>query len=112
MSPSATAALSSIDRLGPLTPSELAEVERVQRPSVTRTLTGLEAAGLVVREADPIDRRVARVRTTPQGRRLLRRLRHRKRAYLAQRLRGLDGDELAKLHDAVAILERLLEDPA
>src|ERR1700759_3405800 len=53
LSPSATAALATINRSGPLTPSELAELERVKRPSMTRTLGCLEAGGLIERPADP-----------------------------------------------------------
>src|SRR3954447_2606118 len=90
ISPSMAAAPASIDRLGPLTPSELAEVERIQRPTATRAIANLETAGLIVREGDPSDRRVCRVRTSAEGRRLLKRVRSRKNAYLARRLRRLD----------------------
>src|SRR5437867_6858813 len=55
LSPSQTAALSTIDRHGPLTPSELATLERVQRPTATRIVARLEGAGLVQRAADPAD---------------------------------------------------------
>ena len=61
LSPSQTAALATIERHGPLTPSELAERERVQRPTVTRVLARLEEAGLVERAADPGDRRCSLV---------------------------------------------------
>lgn len=108
LSPSLTAALSSLERHGPLTPSELAVRERVQRPTATRILAGLDAAGLVVREPDARDGRVVRVRVTPAGRALLRRLRGRKTAYLARRMRRLEPEEIATLERAAAILERLL----
>src|SRR3989442_15724376 len=71
-------ALSSIDRLGPLTLGELAAAERVQPPTVTRVVGRLEEQGLVEREADPADRRVARVRSSAEGRRFLARNRNRK----------------------------------
>ena len=109
LSPSLTASLSSIDRHGPLTPSRLAEIERVQRPTATRLVARLEEDGLVTREGDPDDGRVSHVRVTPEGRALVKRLRSRKNAYLAKRLRGLDEDELATLERATAILERVLE---
>jgi DNA-binding MarR family transcriptional regulator len=70
----------------------------------------LERDGLVVREPDPHDGRVARVRLSTEGRRVLRRLRGRKQAYLERRLRGLDDDERATLERAAAILERLLRE--
>ena len=108
LSPSLTAALSTLERYGPLTPSELAARERVQRPTATRILAGLDAAGLIVREPDPSDGRVTRVRVTPAARTLLRRLRGRKTAYLARRMRRLTPAELVTLAQAAAILERLL----
>jgi DNA-binding MarR family transcriptional regulator len=110
LSPSLTAALASIERHGPLTPSALAELERVQRPTATRILSGLEAAGLVVREPDPDDRRVARISTSAEGRDLLRRLRTRKTAYLARRLERLEPEERETLEKAAGLLEGLLED--
>src|SRR5918992_74437 len=56
LSPSLTSALATIDRHGPLTPSELAARERVQRPTATRMLARLEETALVVRTPDPQDR--------------------------------------------------------
>ena len=107
-SPTRTAALATIEREGPLTPSALAEVERIQRPTATRVVARLEAAGLVTRTPDPLDGRVARVAITAEGRALLRRIRTRKNQYLARRLRSLDADDLATLERAARILERLL----
>lgn len=110
LSPSQSSALASIDRHGPLTPSELADRERIQRPTVTRLLVRLEAAGLIARAADPADGRSSLITVTPAGRALLRELRLRKDAFLARRLEELDADERATLDRAAAILERLLEE--
>jgi DNA-binding MarR family transcriptional regulator len=103
-------ALSSIAHYGPITLGKLAAVERLRPPSVTRMVSTLEDAGLVVRHADVDDRRVCRVETTPFGRELLERTRSRKDAYLATRLATLGPDELDVLHDATVVLERLLEE--
>lgn len=113
LSPSQTAALVSVERHAGLTPSELAAVERIQRPTATRVLSGLEQAGLVVRERDATDGRSTRVRVTREGAALLRRSRTRRNAYLARRLRKLDPDDLAALERATVVLESLLgdEDP-
>lgn len=110
LSPSLTAALATIEKCGPLAPSELAALERVQRPTATRILAGLDSAGLIVREPDPDDRRVVRISASAEGRALLRRLRRRKTAYLAQRLEQLEPDERETLKRAAGLLERLLED--
>ena len=110
ISPSQLSALSSIERLGPLTLGELSAVERVQPPTMTRVVAALEEAKLVRREVDPADRRVARVRVTPGGQRFVIRTRTRKDAYLAARLRRLDPSDVAALEHAAAVLEKLLEE--
>jgi DNA-binding MarR family transcriptional regulator len=109
LTPSQGAALASVERHGPLTPSELAQRERVQRPTITRMLAGLEDRGLVQRAADPGDGRSSLISLTPAGRALLDDVRTRKDAYLARRLQELDAEERAALERASEILERLLE---
>ena len=109
LSPSQTAALATIERHGPLTPSVLAELERVQRPTATRIVARLADEGLVERATDPADGRSVTVAATPKGHALLGKLRTRKNAYLARHLRGLDDADLATLERAAEILERLLE---
>src|SRR3954468_5001058 len=110
LSPSRGPALAPVERHGPLTPSKLAEIERIQRPTATRIVATLEQQNLVVREGDPLDGRSFRVRLSADGARLIKRLRSRKNAYLAKRLRHLDEDELATLERATEILERILEE--
>src|SRR3954452_7779470 len=110
LSPTATAALATVDRHGPLTPSELAQRERVQRPTITRLVARLEEMGLLARAADPGDKRSSLLSITPEGRTLLAEARERKDAYLASWLEGLDADERAALDRAAGILERLLEE--
>ena len=102
-------ALATIERLGPLTIGELSAAERVQPPSMTRIVAGLEELDLIQRETDERDRRVARVRVTSLGQRLLERSRSKKDAYLAARLGSLSIEERATLAHAADILERLLE---
>jgi DNA-binding MarR family transcriptional regulator len=107
LSPSLVAALSTIERHGPITPSELAARERIQRPTVTRVLARLESEGLVARTPDPHDGRSSLVAATPSARALLDELRTRKTAYLARRLEGLSAEERATLDRASGILERM-----
>ena len=106
---SSASALTSVELHGPLTPSELAEIERIKRPTATRILRSLEEEGLVERTPDPNDGRSALISITGDGRERLRRLRQRKNAYLAKRMRDLDPREIATLGSAAEILERLLE---
>ena len=110
LSPSLTSALASIDRHGPLTPSELAKIERIQRPTATRLLAGLTEKELVSRAADPSDKRCSIVSITLGGRAMLKRIRSRKNAYLARRMKELPDDEVAALERAAEILERVLEE--
>jgi DNA-binding MarR family transcriptional regulator len=109
LSPSLTAALATIDLHGPLTPSELAVRERVQRPTVTRVVFRLEEAGLVTRAADPADGRSALITISPAGRALLAAARTRKDAFLSERLDSLSAEDRATLERAAALLEGLLE---
>lgn len=110
LSPTLLAALGTISRHGPLTPSELAQRERIQRPTATRLLGRLEEPGYVARTPDPHDGRSALVALTPAGQALLEDMRHRKDAYLARRLRTLSAEDRATLRRASEILERLVED--
>ena len=110
LSPSQTAALATIERHGPLTPSELAQRERVQRPTVTRVLARLEEAGLVDRAADPQDRRSCLVSVSAEGRQLLETVRARKDAFLARRIDALEPADRDALERAAAIMERMLEE--
>src|SRR5687768_16687964 len=109
LSPSMTAALATIERHGPLAPSRLAELERIKRPTVTRVLQRLEEEGLVERSADPTDRRSAVVCVTREGTALLKKLRSRKNAYLAKRLRELPDEDIQALERAAGVLESLLD---
>jgi len=109
LGPSQTSALASIERHGPLTPSELARIERIQRPTATRIVARLEDAALVERVADPTDGRSFTVAINADGLALMNKLRTRKNAYLARRMRELDAEDLATLDRAAEILEDLLE---
>lgn len=107
---SSVAALATIERRGPLTPSELAETEGVKRPTATRILARLEQEGLTERAADPEDGRCSLISITPDGEELLLRLRRRKDLYLAQRLAELGDRDRATLRRAATILEQMLEE--
>jgi DNA-binding MarR family transcriptional regulator len=109
ISASLTGALATIERHGPLTPSELAVRERVQRPTVTRVVYRLEEAGLVTRAPDPTDGRSALLTVAPAGRALLAAARTRKDAFLSERLDSLSAEDRATLERAAALLEGLLE---
>ena len=109
LSPTLLAALSTIDRHGPMTPGDLAAHEQVRKPTVTRILAALVEEGLIERTIDPLDRRVAWVQLTPAGRTLLRTVRRRSDRYLARRLGQLDPGDIDTLERAAEILDRITE---
>lgn len=104
------AALATIDDLGPITLGELAAVEQVQPPSMTRIVARLEETGLAAREVDANDRRIVRVRITEQGRQTLERSRTKKAAFLATRVARLSPEARGVLADALPVLEALIDD--
>jgi DNA-binding MarR family transcriptional regulator len=108
LSPSLTAALSTIERHGPLTPGEVATRERIQRPTATRVLARLEEQGLIDRVPDVRDGRSSLLTASTAGRGLLAELRTRKTAFLASRIEDLDDEDRATLERAADILERML----
>src|SRR5215813_13919511 len=79
-------ALSVIVFGGPITLGALAAAEQVRPPTITKLVATLEASGLVERETDADDRRIARVKATPRGAKLLHEGRQRRVASLAEAL--------------------------
>jgi DNA-binding MarR family transcriptional regulator len=109
LGPSQVAALATIERHGPLSPSELAQFERIKRPTATRILSHLEGGGLVERIKDPEDGRGSILSITGEGRSHLKRLRARKTAYLASRLDKLSAEDRRTLERAAELMEGMLE---
>jgi len=107
LSPSQQSALAVIANHGPLTLGALAEHERVAPPSITKVVTKLESDGLVIRAADPADRRVCRVAISPEGAALMDESRRRKTAWLTARITELDAERQRRLADALDVLDEL-----
>ena len=87
---------------------ELAAEERISAPALSGHVDRLEKAGLLARIRDEGDRRRVGLALTDEGERLLRRVRARRTTWLADRLRGLDDDELAAVEAAIEPLRKLL----
>ena len=87
---------------------ELAAEERISAPALSGHVDRLERAGLLERARDESDRRRVGLTLTDDGERLLKRVRARRTTWLADRLRGLDEEELAALERAIEPLGRLL----
>ena len=109
--PTFIAALATVGSHGPITLGDLAAREQVAPPTITKVVEKLVAHGLAARSADATDRRISRVAITPKGARQLQTYRTRRTEWLADRLRGLDPAELARLAAAVDILEKIIAVP-
>lgn len=91
----------------PRTPREVADIERVSAPSMSRTVASLVGLGLVERSDDPEDGRQVILSLTGAGRKVIRDTRRRRDQWLAVRLEKLDDDERALLREATALLEKV-----
>jgi DNA-binding MarR family transcriptional regulator len=89
---------------------ELAARERVTPPAMSNHVDRLERDGLVSRTPSASDRRRVGLTLTDEGQRMLRRVRSRRTAWLATRLRGLSPEELEAVEAAVEPLSRLLRE--
>lgn len=100
-------ALLSLDSAGALTPRELAEMERVQPPTMTRIVARLEERSLIHRSPHPTDGRQVILAPSAAGRALLDDYRRARDEWLAQRMAGLAVAERRAVAEAVAVLRRL-----
>ena len=101
------AVLGTLFRDGPLTVGDLAAAEKVQPPSMTRTVSCLVDKQLIDRTPHPTDRRVVVVSLNDAGTAVILESRRRKEAWLNHRLKELTPAEREILRDAAPILERL-----
>jgi len=100
-------ALATVDKCGPMSAGELAGIERVQPPSMTKILASLEAEGWVQRSPHPDDRRQSIISITQAGHDLLDAETRARDSWLATRLVDFSPDELRILSEAVGVLDRL-----
>ncbi|MFG3553591.1 MarR family winged helix-turn-helix transcriptional regulator [Micromonospora sp. NPDC047557] len=100
-------ALTSLRLAGAMTPRELADVERVQPPTMTKIVAKLEDRGLVQRTPHPTDGRQVILAATEGGQAVLDQFERARDEWLAHRLAALDEDERETLHRAAEILQQL-----
>lgn len=100
-------ALTSLQLAGALTPRELADVERVQPPTMTKIVGKLEEQGLVARTPHPTDRRQVILAATDQGRAVYAQYERARNEWLAQALEQLTPEERDTLAQAAEILQRV-----
>lgn len=109
LTPTQLSVLGAVMKIGPATPSAIAAHERVQPPSITRTLTCLLDEGYVVRKPHPDDGRQVLVSVSDKGDAMLDEERTRRDLWLGHRLAALTSAERKTLREAAALLERLAQ---
>ena len=100
-------ALTSLQLAGALTPRELADVERVRPPTMTKIVGKLEDLGLVVRTPHPTDRRQVILAATEQGRIVYAQFEKTRNEWLARQLVDLTPEERDTLERAAQILQQV-----
>lgn len=101
--------LTSLELAGALTPTELADTERVQPPTMTRIVAKLEQRGLVQRNPHPTDGRQVILSATEAGRAIVAQHGQARDEWLAQRLAELSPEERDTLQRAAEILRRIAQ---
>ncbi|MGC5166929.1 MarR family winged helix-turn-helix transcriptional regulator [Luteimicrobium sp. DT211] len=99
--------LATIERLGPQRPSDLARVERVGAPAMTRMVALLESRGLLERSPAPDDARSVLLHLTDAGLEVVEEVRTERAGIVAELIAGLDADQLRAVTDALDPLEQV-----
>lgn len=93
----------------PRTLGEVAALEQVSAPTISRTVAQLVDQGYVTRETDPDDRRSVRLSLSEQGAAVVRRERAHRDAWMTARIEGLTAADRTLLRRATDLIEGLLE---
>ena len=106
--PARLSALSVLVFAGPKSLKELAEIEQVRPPTMSRIVEGLERERLVRRTVSASDRRQIKLAATDKGKRILQEARQRRVRELTARLRRLSQQELNAVEEAVTLLGKVI----
>ncbi len=105
--PAQLSALSVLVFSGEKTLHDLAAIEQVQPPTMSRVVEALVRQNLAKRAVGATDRRAIRITATPKGRDLLLAGKARRVHALAARLADLTGEEKENLRRAAEIIARI-----
>lgn len=95
-----------------ITPSQLAELEQVKRPTITNLVDGLVKRGLVERRGNPDDKRSSIVFATRKGLEVWQAGQLRRVAPLAERIGALTAEERQQFEAALPLLAKITEPPS
>ena len=107
--PARLSALSVLVFVGPKSLKELAEIEQVQPPTMSRIVEGLAEKKFIRRATSTRDRRQIRLEATEKGKRALRQARERRVSELGARLTDLSQNELERLEEALKVIGKVIE---
>lgn len=107
LSPHLVSALAHLTK-GSCTPGELADLERVAPPSMTRTVNCLVERGLVDRADHPTDGRSKLLVLTHAGRATMNRIGQARDDWMLHQLEGLTRPEQDLLREAAVLLNRVV----
>jgi DNA-binding MarR family transcriptional regulator len=102
------AALSAIVFEGPIALGDVARIQQVKAPTMTRLVAALERQGLVKRQDDPADGRSVKLSATRRGRELMLAARQRRLNRLALAMQTLDRDALSRVADSLGALDEIV----
>jgi MarR family transcriptional regulator, transcriptional regulator for hemolysin len=100
--------LAFISRKDGLPQTQLANELDVGKVAVGALIDRLESSGFVIRQADPVDRRVKRVYVTKQAKGFLEKLRKETDKFNAQIVQGIDRKQLEAAADALLAMKHNL----
>ena len=109
LTPSQLAVLGNVALHGPMTPGDLATMEHVKPPTMSRIIAGLEAEGWVARLPHPPDGRQCLIDLTERARNWIRTYREVRDVWLAQRMSSLTHEERRVVLQAAPLLQRLAQ---
>jgi DNA-binding MarR family transcriptional regulator len=108
LSHSLLSALAVIAKQGPMRFAEVAQIEMVSAPSITRVIAELESRGLVDRAVDPEDGRAFLIEVTEAGMQAVLRARAARTEVVVGLLAALDKTEVDSIAAALPALERVI----
>jgi len=103
------AVVGTLFRDGPKSPRELADIERVQPPSMTRVIAALVKGGWVTKQPHPSDRRQVTIAVTDQATEWVSADRQRRDLWLSERLNQLPPAQREQLLAAIPLLNQLAQ---
>lgn len=100
-------ALAVLAAAGPMSAGDLAAIESVQPPTMTKVLAALVDRGLITRKADETDKRAVRLAVTEAGHAVVDAERQARDVWMSGILDGLPAADVAALARAVPVLDRM-----